>query len=179
MTETTDDGALSGPLAANIDALMARRQRAADRAAFTERLSARIAAFTGSMWSVALHAAVFGAWILVNTGLLPVMEPWDASLVVLAMIASVESIFLTTFVLMNQNRQARAEDERAELTLQISLLAEHEMTKLARLVLAIARKIEVTLPDDVGIEDLTREIKAEHILDEIAHRRSEREAEGT
>ena len=47
------------------------------------------------------------------------------------MIASVEAIFLSTFVLISQNRMQAAADKRADLDLQISLLAEHEVTKLA------------------------------------------------
>ena len=50
------------------------------------------------------------------------------------MIASVEAIFLSTFVLISQNRMAAAADKRADLDLQVSLLAEHEVTKLVTLV---------------------------------------------
>lgn len=73
---------------------------------------------------VYLHAVVFGFWILVNIGWLPLMRPWDPSLVVLAMIASVEAIFLTIFVLITQNRMSADDEKRANLDLQISLLSE-------------------------------------------------------
>ena len=62
--------------------------------------------------------------------LIPGVPRWDPSFVVLAMMASVEAIFLSTFVLISQNRMAAAADKRADLDLQISLLAEHEVTKL-------------------------------------------------
>ena len=52
---------------------------------------------------------------------------------ILAMVASVEAIFLSTFILITQNRMSAAADKRAELDLQISLLAEHEVIKLAAL----------------------------------------------
>ena len=105
----------------------------------TEKVPAHMAAFTGSTWSLLVHAVVFEPWILVNTAVIPLLEPWDSTLVVLAMIASVEAIFLTSFVLMNERRPSRLEDNRAELTLQMNLLAEHEMTKIAEITLAIAR----------------------------------------
>jgi uncharacterized membrane protein len=162
---------VSEPLARNVDALMRHRRQAFADESWTEKLAARMADFTGSVWSVVLHAIVFGGWILTNTGALPLMEPWDPSLVVLAMIASVEAIFLTSFVLMNQRRQARIEDDRAELTLQISLLAEHETTKLAGVALATARQLGVKIAEDSEIEELTHEVSPETILDEIERQR--------
>ena len=68
---------------------------------------------------------------------------WDPSFVILAMWASVEAIFLSTFVLIAQNRMSAAADKRADLDLQISLLAEHEITKLASLLEAVAQRLEV------------------------------------
>jgi uncharacterized membrane protein len=59
-----------------------------------------------------------------------VFPPGDPSFVVLAMVASVEAIFLSTFVLISQNRMAAAADKRADLDLQESQLAEHEVTRL-------------------------------------------------
>lgn len=162
---------VSEPLANNVEALMRRREREAEQEIITERIAARMADFTGSVWSVLVHGVIFGLWILINVGLLPIFEPWDPTLVVLAMIASVEAIFLSTFVLMNQRRQARMDEDRAELTLQISLLAEHETTKLASLLVAIAERLEVDVPEDVDAEDLTRTVSQEGVLEEIRRKR--------
>lgn len=79
---------------------------------------------------VYIHVALFGGRILVNVGLLPIFPPFDPSLVILAMFASVEAIFVSTFVMISQNRMAASDDKRADLNLQISLLAEHEATQL-------------------------------------------------
>lgn len=62
------------------------------------------------------------------------MTAWDPTFVVLGMVASVEAIFLSTFVRVSQNRMAAQADKRADLDLQISLLTEHELTKVAELV---------------------------------------------
>jgi uncharacterized membrane protein len=164
---------VSEPLTRNIDTLMQRRRQDSANENTTEKLAARVAAFTGSVRSVLLHSLVFGAWILINTGVTPIIAPWDPSLVVLAMIASVEAIFLTTFVLMNQRRQARVEEDRAELTLQVSLLAEHEMTKLASLVISIARELKVSIPLDTDVDELTTNVSPDTILDEIDRKRPE------
>jgi uncharacterized membrane protein len=49
---------------------------------------------------VYVHAALYGAWIVANLGAIPGIQPWDTSFVILAMIASVEAIFLSTFILI-------------------------------------------------------------------------------
>jgi uncharacterized membrane protein len=164
---------VSEPLARNIDTVMKRRERDVANENITEKLAARMAGFTGSVWSILFHGFAFGSWILINTGVVPLLPAWDPSLVVLAMIASVEAIFLTTFVLMNQRRQARMEEDRAELTLQVSLLAEHETTKIARLLIAIAHELDVRIPEDTEIDDLTKIVTPENILQEIDRKRSQ------
>ena len=95
------------------------------------------------------------------------MPRWDESFVVLAMWASVEAIFLSTFVLISQNRMAAASDKRADLDLQISLLAEDELTKLAALVSAIAKRLDVRTEVDAELDEVKRNIAPEAVLDEI------------
>lgn len=165
----------SKPLARNIDALMKRRQALHQHESLTERIAARLATFSGSIWSVWIHTTVFGVWILINLGSIETVPPWDPTLVVLAMIASVEAIFLTTFVLINQKRQAKNEEERAELTLQTSLLAEHELTRLTRLVIAIAEHQGVPISPDLRLEEVTAELPPETILAEIDRQRPDAE----
>jgi uncharacterized membrane protein len=170
----TDRDQVAGPLARNIDELMQRRQREQKNERISERVAARIAAFAGSIWSLLVHAVVFGGWIVANATAVPLVKPWDPSLVQLAMVASVEAIFLTTFVLMNQRRQARLEDDRAELTLHVSMLAEQETTKIADLAIAIAKRLGAPLPSDSDAEHLTELVTPDAVLDEIDKKRPDR-----
>ena len=130
-------------------------------------MAERISRFAGSMRFVYLHAILYGFWIAANAGLVPAIQPWDPTLVVLAMIASVEAIFLSTFILIGQNRMAASADRRVELDLQISLLAEREITKLVGLVSDIAARIGVEQPNRAEIEELKREVAPEAVLDVI------------
>jgi len=114
--------------------------------------------------------AVFGFWIAVNLGMVSGVPEFDPSFVILAMAASVEAIFLSTFVLISQNRMATAADKRAELDLQISLLAEHETTKLVALVSAIAGRMDVQTDVDSEVEELKQDVAPELVLDEIEER---------
>jgi uncharacterized membrane protein len=155
-------------LARNIDALIESR-RAEERArSNADRLADSITRFTGSLRFVYIHAALFGGWIIWNIGSIPGLQPFDASFVVLAMLASVEAIFLSTFVLISQNRmQARAE-KRAELDLQISLLAEHEITKLVTLLDAVARTLGVDASGEPDFEDAKQDVNPRAVLDAIS-----------
>jgi uncharacterized membrane protein len=122
---------------------------------------------TGSMVFVYVHLLLFGGWILVNLGFIPGLPAFDPSFTILAMVASVEAIFLSTFVLITQNRMAEAAEKRAELDLQIGLLAEHEITKLAALVAAIAERMGIEATADPELKEITEDVVPEAVLDEI------------
>jgi uncharacterized membrane protein len=150
----------------NIAALVQRRREMERRTSLEDRIAGAIGRFTGSMLFVYIHVVVFGAWIVINLGWTP-LRVFDPSFVVLAMAASVEAIFLSTFVLIAQNRIAAEEDKRAELALQISLLAEHEVTSLLKLVTAIAAKLGIEDSTDPELDPLKEDIAPEQVLDRI------------
>lgn len=132
-----------------------------------QRFADAITGFTGSMRCVYLHAAFFAGWLLWNVGVLGV-KPFDPfPFVMLAMIASVEAIFLSTFVLMTQNRMSRLADQRADLNLQISLLAEHEITRLIRVIDAMAHRIGVPAEELENVDELKKDVAPEVVLQEI------------
>jgi uncharacterized membrane protein len=158
-------GELSRVLDRNISALLARR-RAEERAqSRADKLAERVGRFSGSMTFVAIHAVVVAVWIGMNVGLVPGPR-FDADFVKLATAASVEAIFLATFVLVMQNRMAALADKRADLDLQISLLVEHELTRLIRLVHAIARRSGVEDARD-QLEDVERDVEPDEVLERI------------
>lgn len=167
---------LAPVLARNIAALQERRRREERQAGAQERVADAITAFTGSMRFVYLHVALFGFWIVANLGWIPGVPAWDPSFVVLAMIASVEAIFLSTFVLISQNRMAAVADKRADLDLQISLLAEHEVTRLVTMLSAVADRLDVRTEADSEVPELTKDVAPEAVLDEIEGGRPHRRA---
>src|SRR4051794_2969559 len=154
-------------LTRNIQALQRRRRRDEQEATAEERIAEAITRFTGSMRFVYLHLAFFGFWIVANLGWLPGIPTWDESFVVLAMMASVEAIFLSTFVLISQNRMAAAADTRADLDLQISLLAEHEVTKLVKLVSEIAERLDIKSEVGPELREIGQDVAPDAVLDEI------------
>jgi uncharacterized membrane protein len=110
---------------------------------------------------------LYGGWIAANLGVFPGIRPWDRTFVVLAMVASVEAIFLSTFILITQNRMALAADRRAELDLQVSLLAEAEITKLVQIVSEMAARMEVPAAQQEDVEEMKQLVRPEAVLDAI------------
>ena len=161
---------LTHSLRRNIEALASRRQQQAQSATRQERIASAITAFTGSMAFVYIHLAIYSVWITLNAGLIPGVPKFDPSFVILASEASVEAIFLSTFVLINQNRTNAAADRRADLDLHISLLTEHELTKLAGLITAIAAKLDITEAHSDELKEVRRDVAPEAVLDALEAR---------
>jgi len=69
------------------------------------RVADAITAFAGSMKFVYLHVVVFGVWMLVLE-----KSPWP----MLTLIVSLEAIFLSTFVMIGQNRSAAFQQQKAD-----------------------------------------------------------------
>lgn len=165
---------LTPALQRNIEALVERQRREQSKASVQQKVADAITAFTGSMSFVYLHLAFFGMWIAANLHWIPGLPAWDESFVVLAMIASVEAIFLSTFVLISQNRFAAQADKRAELDLQISLLTEHEITKVVGLLNDIAAKLKINSNEKTELQEAASDIAPERVLDKIEETKSRR-----
>ncbi|MCK1718136.1 DUF1003 domain-containing protein [Bradyrhizobium sp. 141] len=158
---------MSPVLERNIQALVERRRREQADATAQEKLADSITAFAGSMRFVYFHLAAFGFWIVANLQWIPGVTAWDPTFVVLGMIASVEAIFLSTFVLISQNRMAAEADKRADLDLQISLLTEHELTKVADVLNQVARRLQIDSRSQADLDEASRSIAPERVLDKI------------
>ncbi len=147
----------------NIAGLAGRFREERRAAPLPARVADRITRFTGSMTFVAIHLAVYGLWVLANVGLIPGVRRFDPTFVILASEASVEAIFLSTFVLISQNRMAEQADRRADLDLHINLLAEHELTRLAALVGRIAERLDVAVED----REIEKDVEPGRVLDAL------------
>jgi uncharacterized membrane protein len=157
---------LAGALTRNIEALAERRRQDEGDATTQDRLASLITRFAGSMAFVSLHAALVVGWVLINTGLTR-LRAFDPSFVILATVASVEAIFISTFILISQNRAQAAADRRADLNLQISLLSEHEVTHLIKLVSKVAANLGIEEASNPELEELKRTVAPEAVLERL------------
>lgn len=161
---------MSGVVTRNVAALAEMRRAEDARRSKGDRVADAITRFAGSMWCVYAHATWFGGWLFLNAAHVPGIKPWDPyPFVMLAMIASVEAIFLSTFILISQNRMQKVSDRRAELDLQVSLLAEHELTRAIQLLDAIGRHLGAAVPQDADLRDAQQDVHLEKLADQIRH----------
>jgi uncharacterized membrane protein len=90
-----------------------------------ERLADAVTTFAGSMPFVYVHVVWFALWILANQGLFGsvlVFDPFPYGL--LTMVVSLEAIFLSTFVMISQNRDAKRQNVRADLDFETNVRSE-------------------------------------------------------
>jgi uncharacterized membrane protein len=148
----------------NVTALLKRKKKDRENRTAAEKFVGIITDSVGSIASVFFHAVFFGTWIFWNLGYLP-LKPFDPSLIALATFAAVEAIFLTIFVLVGQRHMNARADKWAELDLQVSLLTEHEVTRVLSVITAIAKKMDIEVAEDKEIEALSKDIHPENVLD--------------
>lgn len=152
----------------NIAALVEFKKQQEARKGIQERIADAITQFAGTMPFVYVHLTLVAAWIIINVGAVPGIRPFDPyPFVMLAMFASVEALFLSTFVLISQNRMAALADRRAELDLHISLLAEHEITRLVRMLEAVSERLGVATPSPEELQELEQDVQPEDVLQEL------------
>ena len=124
-----------------------KAQHAANRSQM-EIWADRMIAIASSSPFLVIHAIVFVLWILWNIpGIgLPQFDPYPYGM--LTTIVSLEAIFLSIFVLMTQSRESRIGELREELTLQVNLRMEEEITKTLHLVAGLYARLGLQLADD-------------------------------
>lgn len=166
--DETDNPILSKVIERNIRTLVRLRLKAARARGLQDQISDGITAFSGQLVFVYVHIFWFGTWILINTGQLGMLafDPFPYGL--LTLVVSLEAIFLSTFVLISQNRLSEEAENRANLNLQIALLTEHEVTRVLQMLDAIQDKMGIDNDEDSELADLEMETRPEDVLAENA-----------
>ena len=133
----------------NIEAIARLEKRAMLNHSTGERIAADVTRWAGSVLLIAIHIVWFTLWVVANIGWLPDIEPWDPyPFNFLTLVVSLEAIFLSLLVLMAQNRLTRDSDKRAQLDLQINMLAEQESTATLRMLEKICQHLGIDFEVD-------------------------------
>jgi uncharacterized membrane protein len=131
-----------------------------------DRVADRITRFCGSMPFVWVHVVWFAGWILFNTTLqAKPIDPYPFNF--LTLIVSLEAIFLSTFIMISENRQGRIDERRSHLDLQINLLAEQENTKMLQLLEGISKKLGVDFSGDPDVAVLEQATRPQQLIEQI------------
>ena len=122
----------------------------------------------GSGTAIVLHLIWFAFWLLANIGAVPGVSPFDPfPFNLLTMVVSLEAIFLTLFVLISQNRMSQEADKRAQLDLQVNLLAERETTMILQMLDRISEKLEIPESRREDLVQLLKETRIEELAKKL------------
>ena len=153
----------------NIELVKSWEQSLLRKRTTAERLSDAITSVAASGPVLFIHLAGFAVWIVANARWIPGLQPFDPfPFPLLTMAVSLEAIFLALFVLASQNRLTRQSDRRAQLDLQIDLLAEREMTAVLQLLQDIASHLRVKTrltPDQ--LQELLNKTDVEKLAEKV------------
>lgn len=135
------------------------RQKLDRKRKLTEKVADEITEMFGSFSFFFWNGIFFFTWIILNINIIPGVLPFDPyPFGLLTMIVSLEAIFLSIFVLLSQNRQAKIADLREEVNLQIDMIAEKEITKLIQMQVILMKSLGIRIEGDEELEDMMRRI---------------------
>jgi len=170
---------LSDSAKKNVEAIAQLEQQLHGRRSRVEKIGDRITRYFGSLWFIAGHAVFFTAWVVANASVLPGVEAFDPyPFPFLGLVVGIEFIFLTTFVIMNQNLQSKRQEHWGHLTLQVALLTEQEVTKSSQMIHLICQHLGLENPStDEESKDLAQPTPLTELVEEIEKARQAGEVE--
>ena len=134
----------ANPTNPNIEAIAKLEHEALLRRTPTERASEAITRMIGSTAFLLLQLLLALTWSAINLSLIPGVQAFDPfPFGILALVISSESVVLTIFVLISQNRTARQAEKRSHLDLQVGMLAEQELTAILQIQHKICRRLGI------------------------------------
>lgn len=144
-----------------------KAQRAAQRD-WIEVIADSLNYMASSTPFLVVHVLWFAIWVTWNTGNLG-LRPFDPfPFGLLTMIVSLEAIFLSIFVLMAQRRESAIAEMREEISLQVSLRLEEEVTKTLQLVAGLYTRLGHRMAEDQELKDMLQPLDVEAIERELA-----------
>lgn len=127
------------------------------------RVADDLTSLFGSILFLIINIVVFVTWVLINTGKVQGIAPFDSfPFPMLTTVVSLEAIILTLIVLMSQNRQSLISSLREEVDIQVNLIAEREITKVLQLLSQYFKERGIKI-NDPELEDMLKGVDASYI----------------
>jgi uncharacterized membrane protein len=152
---------------ATLGAIRAIKAAHAGERGWMGHVAERMTKLASAPWFFALHIIWFTSWILINTGITPIapFDPYPFGF--LTLVVSLEAIFLSIFVLMAQGRESAIAELREELTLQVNLRMEAEVTKTLQLVAGLYTRLGHKVGDDPELREMLQPLDSQRIEREL------------
>ena len=148
-------------------AFRAIKAQHAENRTLTEILASRLTDFASSTIFLVIHIIWFTVWIVWNSGgfgLRP-FDPFPFGL--LTLVVSLEAIFLSIFLLLGQRRESGIAELREEITLQVTLRVEEEVTKSLQLIAGLYARLGHTIGEDPELQAMMIPLDAASIEAEL------------
>jgi uncharacterized membrane protein len=159
------------PMRNNVKEIARLEEQALHQRSRGELVSDAMTRRMGTLTFVLCHVAFFAGWVAANLGWLPgvpIFDPFPFG--ILTLIVSTEGVLLALFILISQNRMSRQADRRAHLNLQVSLLAEQELTLILQLQRRVCDRLGIdvhgTEPEADRLSQRTEIKQMSEVLDE-------------
>ncbi|MDO8523255.1 MAG: DUF1003 domain-containing protein [bacterium] len=125
----------------------------------TDKLADLLTSYFGTVLFLIGNFLFFAFWILVNIGMVSGIVPFDQfPFGLLTMIVSLEAIFLSTVVLISQNRESTLARLRMELDLIVSIETEEEITRILKMLDEIHDHLGLNPRDDAELIEMKKNI---------------------
>lgn len=161
------DPELVGILEENIRTIINLQSEARSKRTLEQKLSDWITNAAGHLSFLAIHLIVIIIYLLVNTGVLGIkpFDPFPFNL--LTGLITIEVLFLSTFILITQNRNREEADQRADLDLQMSLLNQYELAHVLKMLDAVEDKMGIPNDENLELQKLEEQISPTDVLIEM------------
>jgi uncharacterized membrane protein len=156
-TEKTTDRSIKD-ISQNKKSVKSIKAKANEKRSFIEIVIDRTTALFGSHIFLFANVLAFITWIIINTGLIPGVKPFDKfPFSLLTTTVSLEAIIVSILVLTSQNRASKVADLREEVQLQVNVLTEEEITKMMGMLVLLLQKNDIPIPDDKRLQELLQD----------------------
>jgi len=159
---------ISGSAKGNIESIAQIEQAFMRQRSGVDRVGETISRYAGSIGFAVAHICAVSGWMAINAGL-TAFDPFDPyPYSFLGVLVALEAVFLSTFVLMTQKRQARQAEHWAHLNLQIGLLSEQETTKMLQMLTLVCNRVGVKTSQDIELKEMVEKTPIAHLAQEMA-----------
>jgi uncharacterized membrane protein len=150
----------------NIDTITRMEQAFNLHRTLGERVADHFAKFVGSWPFIIGQSIILALWMVFNV--VAWVYHWDPyPFILLNLTLSFQAAYAGPIIMMSQNRQARLDERRNKLDLQINLLSEQENTEMLRLLRKICDRLDITHEDEPDLEALEQSTEPASLIEQI------------
>ena len=148
----------------NINTIASMEKAFNERRSTGERVADGVAALIGSWPFLIIQTMFLLFWMVLN--LIAWSRHWDPyPFILLNLALSFQAAYASPIILMSQNRQARLDERRNQLDLQVNMLAEQETTEILRLLIRICERLGID--GEEGVRALENKTEPERLAEQI------------